>query len=297
MGRGTDANGNFSTAMGYNTNANGVFSIAMGDSADAIGKCSFAMGLYTDAIGNYSTAMGYYSKAYGNYSTAMGSSDAIGKYSTAMGARTVARGEDSTAMGRYTQARGETSTAMGLSTVASGNYSTAIGRDIEAYGMSSIGVGLSFNPSRWTVSDPNVMSIMGGRVGIGTTSPSERLHVVGDIYCTGKLTSDGGNDPPYVLYNKETRESIKNRVAKEVPEDKQSGAVLFWNGATLQFEIYLPFKGEFRDILGNPLTENLENPEDNFNQKLEDLQAENEMLRQKSISLEARIAALEALIK
>jgi len=48
-----------------------------------------------------------------------------------------------------------------------------------------------------------------------------------------------GKEPPYVLYNKETRESIKERVAKEVPDDKLDGAVLFWNGEGFQFEVYL----------------------------------------------------------
>lgn len=91
------------------------------------------------------------------------------------------------------------------------------------------------------------------RLGIGTTSPSEELHVVGDIYCTGKLTSDGGNDPPYVLYNKETRKAIIERVAHEVPKDKLDGAVLFWNGDEMRFEVYMPERGEFRDLQGNLL--------------------------------------------
>lgn len=91
-----------------------------------------------------------------------------------------------------------------------------------------------------------------GNVGIGV-SPSYKLDVAGDIHCTGKLTSDGGNDPPYVLYNRETRESIKERVAKEVPENKLDGAVLFWNGEEMRFEVYLPARGEFRDIQGNLL--------------------------------------------
>jgi hypothetical protein len=91
------------------------------------------------------------------------------------------------------------------------------------------------------------------RLGIGTTSPSEELHVVGDIYCTGKLTSVGGNDPPYVLYNKETRKAIIERVAHEVPKDKLDGAVLFWNGDEMRFEVYMPERGEFRDLQGNLL--------------------------------------------
>ena len=94
-----------------------------------------------------------------------------------------------------------------------------------------------------------------GNVGIGTSEPTSRLHVAGDIHCTGKLTSDGGNDPPYVLYDKETRTAIVDRVAREVPEDKLDGAVLFWNGDESSFEVYLPSRGEFRDLMGNVLAE------------------------------------------
>ena len=56
-----------------------------------------------------------------------------------------------------------------------------------------------------------------------------------------------------MLYNNETRESIKERVAKEVPDDKLDGAVLFWNGEDLRFEVYLPERGEFWDLHDNIL--------------------------------------------
>ena len=92
-----------------------------------------------------------------------------------------------------------------------------------------------------------------GNVGIGTPDPTSKLHVVGDIYCTGKITSDGSNDPPFVLYDKESRQAIMERVAREVPEEKRDGAVLFWNGDTSRFEVYLPSAGEFRDLMGNLL--------------------------------------------
>jgi len=92
-----------------------------------------------------------------------------------------------------------------------------------------------------------------GKVGIGTTSPGYKLDVAGDIHCTGKLTSDGGNDPPYVLYNHESRLSIIDRVKKEVLPDKLTGAVLFFNGDLGRLELFLPSRGEFRSLDGEVL--------------------------------------------
>jgi len=90
-------------------------------------------------------------------------------------------------------------------------------------------------------------------IGIGTSSPSYALDVSGDIHCTGKLTSDGGNDPAYVLYNYETRTSVRNRVIEEVAPDKLNGAVLFFNGETGKLEIFVPSTGEYKDLQGNVL--------------------------------------------
>jgi len=92
-----------------------------------------------------------------------------------------------------------------------------------------------------------------GDVGIKTESPGYDLDVSGDIHCTGKLTSDGGNDPPYVLYNYESRTSIIDRVKKEVLPDKLNGAVLFFNGEQGQLELFLPSEGEFRTLDGKVL--------------------------------------------
>jgi hypothetical protein len=77
---------------------------------------------------------------------------------------------------------------MGARTTASGGASTAMGSHINVSGNYSVGIGLDdIYPSTWNVTADNVMSIMGGKVGIGTTSPTDELHVVGDINCTGKL--------------------------------------------------------------------------------------------------------------
>jgi hypothetical protein len=99
-----------------------------------------------------------------------------------------------------------------------------------------------------------IMTVLAdGKIGIGTNSPTDELHVVGDVHFTGKLASDGGVDPPYVLYDKETRSAIVERIRAEVPEEKRDGAVLFYNGEESRLEVYFPERGEFRDLLGNLL--------------------------------------------
>ncbi|MDI6603347.1 MAG: hypothetical protein QME57_04580, partial [Patescibacteria group bacterium] len=119
--------------------------------------------------------------ASGDYSTAMGyKTIASGYYSTAMGSNTTASGQYSTAMGYYTTASGYSSTAMGFGTTASGHTSTAMGRGIEARGAYSVAIALD-DQTGTVVSQSNTMSIMGGRVGIGTVSPTATLHVNGSV--------------------------------------------------------------------------------------------------------------------
>jgi hypothetical protein len=90
-------------------------------------------------------------------------------------------------MGLDTVASGFVSTAMGYQTNASGWGSTALGSNVTIGGSHSIGIGLS-NTS-YTVSNNNVMSIMGGNVGIGTTSPGTALDVSGGVRITNPSDS------------------------------------------------------------------------------------------------------------
>ena len=71
------------------------------------------------------------------------------------------------------------------------------------------------------------------------------LDVDGDVDLTGKLSSDGGNDPPYVLYNIETRTSIIERVRQEVPESKAGGMALFYNSDLNRYESFKALTCEF----------------------------------------------------
>jgi hypothetical protein len=136
------------------------------------------------ATGTDSVAMGQGSTASGIASTAMGEGTiASGWISTAMGDETISGGDATTAMGSRTNASGPISTAMGWYTIASGLVSTAMGYGIESAGDYSVAIALSGSPQMigTKVTDDNTMAIMGGKVGIGTVSPSEELEVVGTL--------------------------------------------------------------------------------------------------------------------
>jgi hypothetical protein len=120
---------------------------------------------YNIAIGDYAVALGYAAKAIGNYSIAMG------RYTNASGLT-------ATALGWGTSAKGSCSTAMGEGTTASGSFSTAMGRSIKVNGDYSFGIGLS--SKSYSIDSDNVLSIMGGKVGIGTADPSYLLDVFSD---------------------------------------------------------------------------------------------------------------------
>lgn len=81
------------------------------------------------------------------------------------------------------------------------------------------------------------------------------VSIPGDLDVTGKITGTGGVDPPYVLYDRETRTAIAQRVEREVVEGKLDGMVMFYNGDTDQMELFLPSKGEFRLMATNAILE------------------------------------------
>ena len=153
---------------------------------------------FNKALGNFAIAMGYGTSASSNYSTA------IGKY-------TKASGLTSTAMGWGTTASGTCSTTMGEGTTASGSFSTAIGRAIKVNANYSVGIGLSKTP--YTVAFDHVMSIMGGKVGIGTTTPSFSLDVSGGDEIVAQFSGrvrgvDAINDDEFV-----TKGQVKNSLS------------------------------------------------------------------------------------
>jgi len=170
------SSGGAATIGSSGNTATGNYAVAMGSGTNASEFTSTAMGWSTIAKGAASTAMGYLTEADGSYSTAMGQS-------------TSASGTASTAMGKDTEATRTASTAMGRNTIASGITSTAMGQEITAQGTNSFGIGLNDPASNYVISDNNVMAIMGGSVGIGTTSPNQTLDVHGEIQGYDFITS------------------------------------------------------------------------------------------------------------
>ena len=203
FGTKTKASGQFSTAIGYNTKAMENMSLAIGNGSTASGSVSTAFGDMTIASGSSATAMGTGSIASGYASVALGNNaEASNSNAFASGSNTTASGNSSTAMGEITTASGSISTALGYSTTASGYISLATGSSTRAEGYAStamgdaiiaqadrtFGIGLDNPwPSSWTISQPNTMAIMGGKVGIGTVSPDKILHVAGDARIEGDL--------------------------------------------------------------------------------------------------------------
>ena len=75
------------------------------------------------------------------------------------------------------------------------------------------------------------------------------LNVAGNLTVTGTIT-DGGSDPPYLLFDAETRASVLARVRESVPTEKLGGAVLFFNSEAGRLETWTPTRGEYRDLTG-----------------------------------------------
>ncbi|MBK8200855.1 MAG: hypothetical protein IPK68_00510 [Bdellovibrionales bacterium] len=133
----------------------GIGSIAWGGGATASGDNAQAFGNAASAVSNWSAAMGW-------------SADADNQHAIAIGGGTYAGGYRSMALGYQANVTGGASVAISAGAPA-GVAPTVSGDD-------SIGIFMG-DQSGVIVSGNNVMSIMGGNLGVGTTSPSSILDI------------------------------------------------------------------------------------------------------------------------
>ncbi len=168
IGSGAAANDNNSVAIGTSATATSSNqAVAIGPSSNAAGYQSVAIGLNAATSNNNAMALGY-------------SSNASGYLASALGVSSTASNNNALALGNNASASGQQSTALGKEASSSGQNATAIGYQATTSQANAIVLGSSSNSSN--------------KVGIGTNSPDERLHIVGSL----KLV-DGTQGTDYVL--------------------------------------------------------------------------------------------------
>jgi hypothetical protein len=162
-----------------------------------------------DSIGRYSFAAGYNAKATDLYAVSLGyANNAIDQYATSLGLLTTASGSGAISMGNLTTASGSHSTSTGNQTTAGGSSSVSMGFKTNATSFASVAMGrfndtiAGSNPTSWVATDPllmigngtavlrsNALTVLkNGNTGIGTSAPTEKLHVIGNILASGTIS-------------------------------------------------------------------------------------------------------------
>lgn len=189
----------YAVAIGWNADARGQASIALGPS-DAYGYNSFSTGWVTEARGNYSSTFGYRTNSYaygsmalGRYNLVQGDSAAwisndpvfqIGdgtsntnrsnSFTILKNGRTAVGYNYPTGMLNVSSALGSLGTTLNTNAAAILIGSTTNGMAFDANQIESVGDELFLNyASTFDV----ISNIGGGRFGIGTAAPTDRLQV------------------------------------------------------------------------------------------------------------------------
>ena len=169
-------------------------SVAFGYNTQAIGENSFSGGSYADADSNAETGFVYGEEIYvGGYNSfALGSGgdtftdrmSVTGDYAYALGRNVVVGdGSNNGNAGGYGDAAGSYSMAIGLGESTGGDAAWP-----RITGSNSLGIFIG-NQTGVEVSQSNVVSIMGGNVGVGTTQPDTDVKV--DVDGAVKVSSSG----------------------------------------------------------------------------------------------------------
>jgi hypothetical protein len=195
-------------ALGMNAAANDSNSLAIGTGATATANVeAVAIGPSSTAGAYRATALGYGATASENNTLAAGySASASAHQSMALGMNASATQNNTTAVGYGAGASAYQATALGTEASASGQSATAIGYKATATQANSIILGSATNTSN--------------KVGIGTNTPDERLHVNGSF----KLT-DGTQANGYVLVS-----DANGKASWQNPNSNKAYAAQYYNG-------------------------------------------------------------------
>lgn len=207
-------------AIGNNAAANDNNSVAIGTSATATtSNQAVAIGPSSNAAGYQSVAIGLNSATSNNSTVAIGSSaNASGYQSFAFGLSSASSNNNAFAIGNSANASGQQALALGQEANSSGQNATAIGYQATTSQANAIVLGSSSNANN--------------KVGIGTNTPEERLHIVGSL----KLV-DGTQANNYVLTSDANGKASWKAPSTSTPTTTTSGWNL--NGNTVTSADYL----------------------------------------------------------
>ena len=203
-----------------------------------------------------------------------------------------------------TNSSGTQNTFLGYKTndgVSTGSHNIVIGHDIDlpdANADNQLNIG---NLIFATGVDGSGSTISNGNVGIGTTAPSERLHVAGNILATGNVSVDGDfvdNTPDYVFETYFDGVSNFNEDYKMMSLEEME-IFLAKNKHLPGLQSRANIKETGRWNVTENVRDNLEKVEELFlhtieqNKEIKELQAENAALKARLAKIEAALAKMK----
>lgn len=185
VGRGNWATEEGATAIGRANSAHGIHSISFGATNVVTGWQSMGFGHGNRAYGGRGAAFGFHNQAYSNNTTLVGywnmsSTNQNSVY--ALGYRNVSSSSVTLGLGHDNGLYALQTVAIGFDNNVSGQRAFVFGKGIT----NNISDSMMIGPT-----DGSKVTIRTGGVGIGTTTPEKKLHVIGDVKLQGEVTIAG----------------------------------------------------------------------------------------------------------